>query len=104
MFLKTVVHTTSTNIIIVYNKCFDFFSIAANRIRTFIDDWFNLTRSFFLIIISDIYQVSHGVSQAIVNSTAMFVVKIERHIIEPTGYIHQTLTVLTLRGKSGWAI
>ncbi|XP_026752248.2 uncharacterized protein LOC113512545 [Galleria mellonella] len=42
--------------------------------------------------------VSQGVSQAIVNSKALFVVKVERHIIEPSGYVHQTLTVLTLRG------
>ncbi|KAJ0175479.1 hypothetical protein K1T71_008638 [Dendrolimus kikuchii] len=39
-----------------------------------------------------------GVSQAIVNNKPLFVVKIERHIIEPSGFIHQTLTVLTLRG------
>ncbi|XP_059046397.1 uncharacterized protein LOC131841987 [Achroia grisella] len=42
--------------------------------------------------------VCHGVSQAIVNSKPLFVVKVERHIIEPSGCIHQTLTVLTLRG------
>ncbi|XP_023935909.2 uncharacterized protein LOC112044322 [Bicyclus anynana] len=42
--------------------------------------------------------VSHGVSQAIVNGRPLFVVKVERHIIEPSGFIHQTLTVLTLRG------
>ncbi|KAF9414386.1 hypothetical protein HW555_007700 [Spodoptera exigua] len=42
--------------------------------------------------------ISHGVSQGIVNATPFFVVKIERHVIEPSGYMHQTLTVLTLRG------
>ncbi|KAM3964197.1 uncharacterized protein ACR2FA_001679 [Aphomia sociella] len=42
--------------------------------------------------------VCSGVSQAIVNGKPLFVVKVERHIIEPSGYIHQTLTVLTLRG------
>ncbi|XP_045768199.1 uncharacterized protein LOC123869362 isoform X1 [Maniola jurtina] len=42
--------------------------------------------------------VSLGVSQAIVNGKPLFVVKVERHIIEPSGFIHQTLTVLTLRG------
>lgn len=40
-----------------------------------------------------------GVSQAIVNGKPLFVVKVERHIIEPSGFIHQTLTVLTLKGK-----
>ncbi|XP_011565204.3 uncharacterized protein LOC105394985 isoform X1 [Plutella xylostella] len=39
-----------------------------------------------------------GVSQAVVNGHPMFVVKVERHIITPTGAVHQTLTVLTLRG------
>ncbi|XP_053612798.1 uncharacterized protein LOC128676626 [Plodia interpunctella] len=39
-----------------------------------------------------------GVSQAIVNGTPLFVCKIERHIIEPSGFVHQTLTILTLRG------
>ncbi|KAG6445385.1 uncharacterized protein LOC115440463 isoform X2 [Manduca sexta] len=39
-----------------------------------------------------------GVSQAIVNGKPLFVVKVERHIIAPSGFIHQTLTVLTLRG------
>ncbi|CAH2108388.1 unnamed protein product [Euphydryas editha] len=39
-----------------------------------------------------------GVSQAIVNGKPLFVVKVERHIIEPSGFIHQTLTVLTLKG------
>ncbi|XP_026500895.2 uncharacterized protein LOC113404246 [Vanessa tameamea] len=39
-----------------------------------------------------------GVSQAIVNGKPLFVVKVERHIIEPSGFIHQTLTILTLRG------
>ncbi|XP_072938933.1 uncharacterized protein [Epargyreus clarus] len=39
-----------------------------------------------------------GVSQAIVNGKPMFVVKVERHIVEPSGFIHQTMTVLTLRG------
>ncbi|KAI5635562.1 hypothetical protein NE865_11736 [Phthorimaea operculella] len=42
--------------------------------------------------------VSLGVSQAIVNGKALFVVKVERHLIEPDGFIHQTLTVLSLRG------
>lgn len=49
------------------------------------------------IICESIY-VCQGVSQAIVNGKPLFVVKVERHIIEPSGYIHQTLTVLTLRG------
>ncbi|CAH0406915.1 unnamed protein product [Chilo suppressalis] len=39
-----------------------------------------------------------GVSQAIVNGKPLFVVKVERHIIEPSGLFHQTLTILTLRG------
>ncbi|XP_068632891.1 uncharacterized protein [Battus philenor] len=39
-----------------------------------------------------------GVSHAVVNGKPFFVVKIERHIIEPSGYIHQTLLVLSLRG------
>ncbi|XP_041988404.1 uncharacterized protein LOC121739877 [Aricia agestis] len=39
-----------------------------------------------------------GVSQAIVNGKPLFIAKVERHIIEPSGFIHQTLTVLTLRG------
>ncbi|VVC89830.1 unnamed protein product [Leptidea sinapis] len=34
---------------------------------------------------------------AIVNGTPLYVVKVERHIIEPTGFVHQTLTVLTLK-------
>lgn len=38
-------------------------------------------------------------SQSIVNGKPLFVSKVERHIIEPSGFIHQTLTVLTLRGK-----
>ncbi|XP_021182355.2 uncharacterized protein LOC110370751 [Helicoverpa armigera] len=42
--------------------------------------------------------VSQGVSQGVVNGTPFFVVKVERHIIEPSGYVHQTLTILTLRG------
>ncbi|XP_049868177.1 uncharacterized protein LOC126368313 [Pectinophora gossypiella] len=42
--------------------------------------------------------VCTGVSQAVVNGKQLFVVKVERHIIEPNGYVHQTLTVLTLRG------
>ncbi|XP_028177359.1 uncharacterized protein LOC114365091 [Ostrinia furnacalis] len=42
--------------------------------------------------------VCHGVSQAIVNGKPLFVCKVERHIIEPSGVLHQTLTVLTLRG------
>ncbi|KAF9808761.1 hypothetical protein SFRURICE_016278 [Spodoptera frugiperda] len=42
--------------------------------------------------------VSHGVTQGVVNATPFFVVKIERHVIEPSGYVHQTLTVLTLKG------
>ncbi|KAJ2950082.1 hypothetical protein O0L34_g11422 [Tuta absoluta] len=39
-----------------------------------------------------------GVSQAIVNGKPLFVNKVERHIIEPDGSVHQTLTVLSLRG------
>ncbi|KAL4716404.1 hypothetical protein ACJJTC_006766 [Scirpophaga incertulas] len=42
--------------------------------------------------------VCFGVSQAIVNGTPLYVVKVERHIIEPSGRFHQTLTVLTLKG------
>ncbi|KAI8422608.1 hypothetical protein MSG28_006392 [Choristoneura fumiferana] len=42
--------------------------------------------------------VCHGVSQAIVNGKSLFVCKVERHIIEPNGILHQTLSVLTLRG------
>ncbi|CAG9785627.1 unnamed protein product [Diatraea saccharalis] len=44
-----------------------------------------------------------GVSQAIVNGKPLFVVKVERHIIEPSGLIHQTLTVLSLRVSHEWA-
>ncbi|XP_013187085.1 uncharacterized protein LOC106132271 [Amyelois transitella] len=49
------------------------------------------------LICESIY-VCLGVSQAIVNGKPLFVCKIERHIIEPSGFVHQTLTVLTLRG------
>ncbi|XP_038214861.1 uncharacterized protein LOC119834543 [Zerene cesonia] len=42
--------------------------------------------------------VCMGTSQAIVNGKPLFVIKVERHIIEPSGYIHQTLIVLTLKG------
>ncbi|XP_028037770.1 uncharacterized protein LOC114248666 [Bombyx mandarina] len=49
------------------------------------------------VVCESIY-VCQGVSQAVVNGKPLFVVKVERHIIEPNGYVHQTLTVLTLRG------
>ncbi|CAK1600924.1 unnamed protein product [Parnassius mnemosyne] len=39
-----------------------------------------------------------GVSQAIVNGQPLFVEKVERHIIEPSGCIHQSLSVMTLKG------
>ncbi|KAJ8721427.1 hypothetical protein PYW07_002202 [Mythimna separata] len=42
--------------------------------------------------------ICKGVSQGIVNGTPFFVVKVERHIVEPSGYVHQTLTVLSLKG------
>ncbi|KAJ8730716.1 hypothetical protein PYW08_002129 [Mythimna loreyi] len=42
--------------------------------------------------------ISKGVSQGIVNGTPFFVVKVERHIVEPSGYVHKTLTVLSLKG------
>ncbi|XP_063619411.1 uncharacterized protein LOC134792128 [Cydia splendana] len=49
------------------------------------------------VVCESIY-VCHGVSQAIVNGKTMFVCKVERHIIEASGVVHQTLTVLSLRG------
>ncbi|XP_075974451.1 uncharacterized protein LOC142975481 [Anticarsia gemmatalis] len=49
------------------------------------------------VICQSIY-VCLGVGQAIVNGCPLFVVKVERHIIEPSGFIHQSLTALTLRG------
>ncbi|OWR50670.1 hypothetical protein KGM_205815 [Danaus plexippus plexippus] len=42
--------------------------------------------------------ISKGVSQAIVNGKPLFVVKVERHIIDPSGFINQSLSVLTFRG------
>ncbi|XP_014363690.2 uncharacterized protein LOC106715019 [Papilio machaon] len=49
------------------------------------------------VVCESIY-VCLGVSNAIVNGKPFFVVKVERHIIEPSGYVHQTLLVLSLRG------
>lgn len=55
----------------------------------------------FVVIIKIIcyIKVCLGVSQAVVNGRPLFVEKVERHIIEPSGYIYQTLLVLTLRGE-----
>ncbi|CAH2076604.1 unnamed protein product, partial [Iphiclides podalirius] len=49
------------------------------------------------VVCESVY-VCLGVSHAIVNGRAFFVEKVERHIIEPSGNIHQTLLVLTLKG------
>ncbi|XP_047507524.1 uncharacterized protein LOC125051328 [Pieris napi] len=49
-------------------------------------------------VICESLYVCPGTSQAIVNGKPLFVVKVERHIIEPSGFIHQTLIVLTLKG------
>lgn len=51
-----------------------------------------------IVIMLICFQVSLGISQSVVNNKPLFVLKVERHIIQPNGNVHQTLTVISLRG------